>query len=65
MTTARAIRLTEFGNPDVMRLETVDVPPPAAGEVQLRQTAIGFNYIDVYQRMGRYPLPSPTPPAFM
>jgi len=60
MTTARAIRLTEFGNPDVMRLETVDVPPPAAGEVQLRQTAMGFNYIDVYQRMGRYPLPSPT-----
>ena len=60
MTTARAIRLTEFGSPDVMRLETLDVPPPAAGEVQLRHTAIGFNYIDVYQRMGRYPLPSPT-----
>jgi len=60
MTIARAIRLTEFGGPEVMRLETVDVPDPAAGEVQLRQTAIGFNFIDVYQRMGRYPLPSPT-----
>lgn len=60
MTTARAIRLTEFGGPEVMHLDTVDVPAPAAGEVQLRQTAIGFNFIDVYQRMGRYPLPSPT-----
>lgn len=60
MTTARAIRLTEFGGPEVMHLDTVEVPAPAAGEVQLRQTAIGFNFIDVYQRMGRYPLPSPT-----
>lgn len=60
MTTARAIRLTEFGGPEVMHLDTVDVLAPAAGEVQLRHTAIGFNFIDVYQRMGRYPLPSPT-----
>ena len=60
MTQARAIRLTEFGGPEVMRLETVDLPAPKAGEAQLRQTAIGFNYIDVYQRSGRYPLPTPT-----
>ena len=60
MTIARAIRLTQFGGPEVMHLEAVDVPAPAAGEVQVRQTAIGFNFIDVYQRMGRYPLPSPT-----
>jgi len=60
MTISRAIRVTEFGGPEVMRLETVDVPDPAAGHVQLRQTAIGFNFIDIYQRMGRYPLPSPT-----
>ena len=57
---ARAIELTEFGAPEVMRLVTCDVPAPAAGEVQLRQTAIGFNYIDIYQRMGKYPLPTPT-----
>lgn len=60
MTQARSIQLTEFGNPDVMRLTTLDLPAPAADEVQLRQTAIGFNYIDIYQRMGRYPLPTPT-----
>ena len=60
MTQARVIQLTEFGAPEVMRLQTIDLPPPAPGEVQLRQTAIGFNFIDVYQRAGKYPLPSPT-----
>jgi len=58
--TARAIRLTEFGGPEVMRLQTIAIDAPGPGEVQLRQTAIGFNYIDVYQRSGKYPLPSPT-----
>lgn len=60
MTTARAVRLHEPGSPEAMQLETIDLPAPAAGEVQLRQTAIGFNFIDVYQRSGRYPLPLPT-----
>lgn len=60
MTAAHAIRLTEFGGPEVMRLERLDLPPPSPGEVQLRQTAIGFNYIDIYQRAGKYPLPTPT-----
>ena len=60
MTQALSVQLTEFGAPDVMRLVASDLPVPAAGEVQLRQTAIGFNYIDVYQRSGRYPLPTPT-----
>jgi NADPH2:quinone reductase len=56
----QAIRLHAFGAPEVMQLETIALPDPAAGEVQLRQTAIGFNYIDVYQRSGKYPLPTPT-----
>lgn len=60
MTQALSVQLTEFGAPDVMRLVASDLPAPAAGEVQLRQTAVGFNYIDVYQRSGRYPLPTPT-----
>lgn len=60
MTIAQAIRLTAFGGPEVMRLERLDLPPPSAGEVQLRQTAIGFNFIDIYQRAGKYPLPTPT-----
>lgn len=59
-THTRAIRVADFGGPESMRLETVDLPAPAAGEAQLRQTAIGFNYIDIYQRSGKYPLPSPS-----
>ena len=51
----RAIRINETGGPEVMRLEEVDVPAPAAGNVQLQHTAIGLNYIDVYDRTGLYP----------
>lgn len=60
MRTARKVSITEFGNADKMKLETIELPAPAPGEVQLRQTAIGFNFIDVYQRKGVYPLPLPT-----
>jgi NADPH2:quinone reductase len=59
-TTVRAVRLHEFGSPQVMRLESVELPPPAAGEARVRHTAIGFNFIDVYQRRGTYPLPAGT-----
>ncbi len=60
MTEARTAVITEFGPPDVIRIVRQDVPPPGAGEVQLRQTAVGFNFIDIYQRKGAYPLPLPT-----
>jgi NADPH2:quinone reductase len=60
MTQARAVRIHEFGDAGLMKLETIELPAPAAGEVLLVQTAIGFNYIDVYQRQGIYPLPLPT-----
>ena len=60
MTMSRAVRLREFGPPEVMRIEQVDLPDPGAGEARVRQTAIGFNFIDVYQRSGVYPLPLPT-----
>jgi NADPH2:quinone reductase len=60
MRTARAVRLDELGPPEVIRLTAVELPEPGPGEVQLRQTAIGFNFIDVYQRKGYYPLPLPT-----
>jgi len=51
----RAIRIHEVGGPEVMLLEEVDVPAPAAGEVQVEHTAIGLNFIDVYDRTGLYP----------
>ena len=57
---ARKVIITEFGAPEVMLVKKVELPDPAANEVQLRHTAIGFNFIDVYQRKGIYPLPLPS-----
>ena len=51
----RAIRIHEVGGPEVMRLEDVDAGVPAPDEVQVLHTAIGVNYIDVYDRTGLYP----------
>lgn len=55
-----AIRFHEYGGPEVLRLEDIEVGKPDAGEAQIRHTAIGLNYIDVYDRTGLYPgeLPS-------
>lgn len=58
---AERILLTEQGGPEVMKFETFDLAPPGEGEVQLRQTAVGLNYMDVYQRSGYYPLKLPSP----
>lgn len=55
----KAIQIMQAGGPDVMRLVDIDVPPPGRGEIQLRQTAIGLNYIDTYHRSGLYALPLP------
>jgi NADPH2:quinone reductase len=51
----RAIRIHEVGGPEVMRLEDVEVPPPQPDEAQVHHTAIGLNFIDVYDRTGLYP----------
>lgn len=53
----KAIRVHEYGGPEVLSVEMVDVPNPGPGEVQIRHTAIGLNFIDVYMRTGLYPLP--------
>ena len=53
-----AIRIHETGGPEVMRWESVDVGDPQHGQVRLRHSAVGLNYIDVYHRSGLYPLPS-------
>ena len=58
MTTTRAILIDRPGAPEVLRMAEQDVPPPGPGQVVLRHTAIGVNYIDVQHRTGRYPLPS-------
>ena len=51
----RAIRIHEAGGPEVLRLDDVEVAAPGVGEVQIQHTAIGLNYIDVYDRSGLYP----------
>ena len=57
---AKAIRFEKAGGPEVLQLEEVDVAAPAAGEVTVRQTAVGLNYIDTYHRTGLYPVPLPS-----
>lgn len=48
------------GGPEVIEWAEVQLPPPGAGEVRLRQTAIGLNYIDTYHRRGIYPVELPS-----
>jgi NADPH2:quinone reductase len=47
------------GGPEVMQWVDVDVGAPGAGEVRIKQEAVGLNYIDVYFRNGHYPMPLP------
>jgi len=54
---ARAIVISETGGPDVMLGADVQIGKPGPGEVRLRQSAIGVNFIDTYHRSGLYPVP--------
>lgn len=54
----RAIRMHKTGGPEVLTYEEVEIGDPAQGQVRLKQTAIGLNYIDVYHRSGLYPVPA-------
>ena len=56
---AKAIRITETGGPEVMKLVDVDVGAPGPGEAQVQNHAIGLNFIDTYYRSGLYPAPLP------
>lgn len=53
------IRIHQNGGPEEMRWEEVAVGDPGPGEVRVRNTAIGLNFIDTYHRSGLYPLPLP------
>lgn len=55
-----AIRIHEYGDPDVLRWESVEVGEPGPGEVRVRNTAVGLNFIEIYQRTGLYPLELPS-----
>src|SRR5512137_1193536 len=49
-----AIRIHEYGGPEAMRWEEIPARDPAKGEALVRQTAVGLNFIDVYERTGLY-----------
>ena len=56
----KAIRFTKAGSPEVLQLQNIELPPPRAGEVRIKHTTIGVNFIDTYQRSGLYPVRLPS-----
>jgi NADPH2:quinone reductase len=56
----KAIRFDHTGGPEVLRLENIELPPPAPGQVRVKHTAIGVNFIDTYHRCGLYPVSLPS-----
>ena len=57
---AHAIRFEKTGGPEVLTWQAVEVGKPGQGQVRLRHTAVGLNYIDTYHRSGLYQLPMPS-----
>ncbi|MEX1036012.1 MAG: quinone oxidoreductase [Sneathiella sp.] len=55
----KAMIQTEVGGPEVMKWQDIELGSPGKGEVRLRHTAVGLNFIDVYFRTGLYPAPLP------
>ena len=56
---ARAIRIHEIGGPEVLKLENVEVGDPGPGQARVRHSYVAVNFIDIYFRTGRYPMPLP------
>ena len=56
----KAIRIHEFGGPEVLKYEDIPEPAPKPNEAVVKIEASGVNFIDIYQRMGIYKLPPPT-----
>lgn len=56
----KAIRFDHTGGPEVLKFQDVELPAPVPGQVRVRHTAIGVNFIDTYHRSGLYKLPLPS-----
>ena len=54
-----AVRIHSYGGPEVLRWDTIEVADPGPGQVRIRHTAIGLNFIDTYERTGLYPVALP------
>src|SRR5918998_1132004 len=59
----KAIRVHEYGGPEVLSYEDVELPEPGPGQARVRLAASGINFIDVYMRTGVYPGEPPFTPA--
>ena len=57
---ARVAQIRSNGGPEVIEWVDIDLPAPGPGEVRIKSTAIGLNFIDTYFRKGAYPAPLPT-----
>src|ERR1700734_4034768 len=56
----KPIRFSKPGGPEVLSLQDIELPPPGAGQVRVRHSVIGVNFIDTYQRSGLYPVSLPS-----
>ncbi|MCC7015783.1 MAG: quinone oxidoreductase [Rhodospirillales bacterium] len=56
----KAIRIYQTGGPEVLQWEDVEVGEPGPGQIRIRHTAVGLNYLDTYHRSGVYPLTLPS-----
>ncbi len=55
----KAVRIYETGGPEVMRYEDVEIGDPSSGEIKIKNSFVGLNFIDTYHRTGLYPIPLP------
>lgn len=55
----KAVRVHNYGGPEVLIFEDLPIPEPKTGEARVKIEASGVNFIDVYQRSGLYPLQTP------
>ena len=58
MNIERAARIDQYGAPEVLAVEPVEVTAPGPGEVRIRHKAIGLNFVEVYFRRGTFPVPA-------
>jgi len=59
----KAMRVLRYGGPEAITLEEIPPPKPGEGQALVRLQAVGVNFIDIYQRMGLYPVPLPFTPG--
>jgi NADPH:quinone reductase len=59
----QGIRVTEYGGPEVMKFAEYELPEPGQGQARVKIHAAGLNFIDIYQRRGRYPIELPWTPG--